>query len=59
MAVDSGNCSADSCSVDRIGLVAGYKDWPIVANSDHMHSVRADNFGYCIFGTCNPGHLKA
>lgn len=59
MAADSGNRSAGSCSVDRIGLVTGCRDWPIVAKTDHMPSERPDSFGYCIFGTYNPGHLKA
>jgi len=46
MATDSG-----SYSVDHIGLVTDCRGWQIVANCDHMRSVRRDNFGHCMFGT--------
>jgi len=56
--VDCTAADSGSCSVGRIGLVADCRGWPIVADSDHMLSARADSFGHYMFGTCNPGHLK-
>jgi len=53
MVVESG-----SYSVDHIGLIVDCTGLPIVADSDHMQSAKADSFGHCMFGTCNPGHLK-
>jgi len=58
---DQVDCTvADSGSyfVDHIGLVEDYRGWKIVADCDHTPSARRDNFGHCMFGTCNPGHLK-
>jgi len=58
---DQVDCMVDdsgSCSVDRIGLVEDYRGWKIEVDCDHMPSARRDNFGHCMFGTCNPGHLK-